>query len=79
MKLDQFVDLLRAHLAALQSSAWPKPSGPLTGPALFLDHADTEELIALLERLRRGRRASEGKAPPPNTARRSGRARDATM
>ncbi|MGE5245877.1 MAG: hypothetical protein ACM3SQ_16770 [Betaproteobacteria bacterium] len=52
MTLDLFLNLLRAHLAALQSSTWPEPHGPSCGPALYLDAADTRRLIAELTQLR---------------------------
>ena len=51
MTLDTFLKILHAHLAALESSAWPVPHNVSNGPALFLDAADTRELIAELTRL----------------------------
>jgi hypothetical protein len=48
MTVDLFIDLLRAHRAALQSSVWPEPHSASSGPALYLDAADTEALIAAL-------------------------------
>jgi len=52
MTLDVFLKVLQTHRAALQSSAWPRPHGPSTGPALYLDAADTQALIAELTRLK---------------------------
>jgi hypothetical protein len=51
MTLDVFIKLLRSHLAALQSSAWPEPHDISNGPAIFLDAAETRELLAELDRL----------------------------
>jgi hypothetical protein len=51
MTIAALEDLLRAHLAALRSSAWPTPHGPAGGPVIYLDRADTETLIAQLARL----------------------------
>jgi hypothetical protein len=45
MTIDLLLKLLRSHLAALQSSAWPCPYGPSDGPAIYLDAADTKALI----------------------------------
>jgi hypothetical protein len=52
MTLDILLDVLGAHLAALQSSGWPQPSGPSLGPAIYLDEADTQALLAELTRLK---------------------------
>jgi hypothetical protein len=35
MTLYLLLKLLRSHLAALQSSAWPSPHGTSNGPALI--------------------------------------------
>ena len=51
MTIAALEDLLRAHLAALRSSAWPPPHGSAGGPVIYLDRADTEVLIAQLARL----------------------------
>ena len=62
MTLNLLADLLRGHLAALQSSAWPQPQGASSGPALYLDAAETQALIAELARVQRqlaAARASE--------------------
>lgn len=48
MTVELFIEVLRSHLAALQSSVWPKPHGASTGPALYLDIADTRALITAL-------------------------------
>lgn len=51
MTLDGLLELLHTHSVALQSSTWPRPHGPFSGPALYLDLADTRALIAELTRL----------------------------
>lgn len=51
MTVDLLLVLLR-DLAALQSSAWPPCRGPVIGPALYLDRADTQALIAELTRIK---------------------------
>jgi hypothetical protein len=53
MTLDLLLKLLRCHLAALQSNAWPRPHGPSNGPALYLDAADTSALITELAGIQR--------------------------
>jgi hypothetical protein len=53
MTLDLLLKLLRSHLAALQSSAWPRPHGPSNGPAFYLDAADTTALLAELTGIQR--------------------------
>ncbi len=53
MTVDLLIDLLRSHLAALQSNAWPRPHGVSNGPALFLDADDTRALIDELASMRR--------------------------
>ena len=52
MTLDLFIQILHTHLAALESSAWPKPHNRINGPALFLDIADTKALIDELARVK---------------------------
>jgi hypothetical protein len=61
MTIDHFIKELHAHLAALESPVWPEPHNASNGPALFLDAADTRELIELLERL--GGEAPTAKRP----------------
>ena len=57
MNLELLLAQLRAHLAALRSSAWSR--GPeASGPILFLDIADTEAMVAELMRSRSQRTAS---------------------
>jgi hypothetical protein len=51
MTVEVFVEILRCHLAALRSSAWPRPGNSSTGPALYLDEADTQAAITELTRL----------------------------
>ena len=53
MTLDLLLKLLRSHLAALQSSSWPRPHGPSNGPALYLDAADTNALLTELTGIQR--------------------------
>ncbi len=53
MTLERLLDLLRGHLAALQSPTWPRPHGPSNGPAFYLDVADTSALIAELAGIQR--------------------------
>ena len=53
MTLDLLLKLLRCHLAALQSTAWPRPHGPSNGPAIYLDAADTSALITELAGIQR--------------------------
>ena len=52
MTLDSLLAMLRCHLAALQSAEWPRVDDSSTGPALYLDAADTEAAIRELSRLR---------------------------
>lgn len=51
MTVDLLLDLLR-DLAVLQSSARLSCRGPVIGPALYLDRADTQALIAELSRIK---------------------------
>jgi hypothetical protein len=60
MTLDLLLRLLRSHLAALQSTAWPPPHGASNGPALFLDAAETSALIGELTGLLDKERARAG-------------------
>jgi hypothetical protein len=53
MTLDLLLKLLRYHLAALQSTGWPRPHGPSNGPAIYLDAADTSALITELAGIQR--------------------------
>ena len=53
MTLDLLLKLLRTHLVALQSPAWPRPHGVSNGPALYLDAADTRALITELVSIQR--------------------------
>lgn len=53
MTLDLLLKLLRCHLAALQSTAWPRPHEPSNGPAIYLDAADTSALITELAGIQR--------------------------
>lgn len=51
MNLEALIHLLRVHQVALRSTMWPDPHGPQTGPALYLDLADTQALIDELTRV----------------------------
>jgi hypothetical protein len=53
MTLDVLLDMLLTHQTALKSGVWPRPHGPTSGPALFLDEADTRAAILELMRLKR--------------------------
>jgi hypothetical protein len=53
MTLDAFIDVLRMHAAGLRSGAWS------SGPALYLDAADTDALLAELVRMRQELRRRE--------------------
>jgi hypothetical protein len=53
MTLDVLLDMLLSHQTALKSGVWPRPHGPASGPALFLDEADTHAAILELMRLKR--------------------------
>lgn len=67
MTLDVLLTLLRFHLAALESNEWPTPHGPHSGPALYLDAADTSalitELTAIQRKLETGGSGSEAALP----------------
>jgi hypothetical protein len=70
MTLDLLLKLLRTHLAALQSSAWPRPHGPANGPAFYLDAADTRALITELAGIQRKLdNAGLGSPPIPRSER----------
>jgi hypothetical protein len=71
MKVDMLIDLLRSHLAALESPVWPAPHDASNGPVFFLDAGDTRELIAALTKLREenpGPRADGSRPRPPGSA-----------
>jgi hypothetical protein len=48
MTLDVFLQLLRGHQAALQSSLWSCDAPSPIRPALYLDQAETEAVITEL-------------------------------
>ena len=52
MTLDSLLAMLRCHLAALHSAEWPRVGDSSSGPALYLDAADTQAAIVELSRLR---------------------------
>jgi hypothetical protein len=71
MTLDLLRELLQAHLAALESPMWPRPHGVSSGPALYLDAAETRALIARAAAPNDATGPTDGPTAPPADGRTS--------